>query len=93
VGGDLYYNLFSNTSFLVSNMVGPQEEISIAGNPVSFIRVTSSSQPHVMTLHMVSYAGNAELQIQVAKEVIPDPEYLVKCFEDALIEMKEAANK
>ncbi|XP_021863613.2 wax ester synthase/diacylglycerol acyltransferase 6-like [Spinacia oleracea] len=91
VGGDLYYNLFSNTSFLMSNIAGPQEEISIAGNPISFIRVTASAQPHAMTLHMVSYMGKAELQIQVAKEVIHDPEFLATCFEDALLEMKEAA--
>lgn len=44
-----------------------------------------------MTLHMVSYMGKAELQIQVAKEVIHDPEFLATCFEDALLEMKEAA--
>lgn len=90
--GDLYYNLFSNTSFLVSNIAGPEKEISIASNPVNFIRVTSSSQPHAITLHMVSYAGKADLQIQVAKEVIHDPEFLAKCFEDALLEMKKDAD-
>lgn len=42
-------------------------------------------------MHMVSYAGFADLQILVAKEIIPDPKVLAKCFEDALLEMKEAA--
>lgn len=42
-------------------------------------------------MHMVSYAGVADLQIQVAKDIIPDPKVLAKCFEDALIEMKNAA--
>lgn len=37
---------------------------------------------------MVSYAGRADMQIQVAKEIIPDPVFLAKCFEDALLEMK-----
>ena len=44
-----------------------------------------------ITMHMLSYAGRAEMQILVAKDIIPDPEFLAKCFEDALFEMKEAA--
>jgi len=45
-----------------------------------------------LTLHMVSYAGRADMQIQVAKDIIPDPEFLAKCFEGALLEMKAAAS-
>lgn len=44
-----------------------------------------------ITLHMVSYAGRADMQILVAKDIIPDPGVLAKCFEDALLEMKAAA--
>lgn len=44
-----------------------------------------------ITMHMLSYAGRADLQILVAKEIIHDPQFLAKCFEDALLEMKEAA--
>lgn len=42
-------------------------------------------------MHMVSYAGRADMQILVAKDIIPDPEFLAKCFEEALLQMKEAA--
>lgn len=42
-------------------------------------------------MHVVSYAGRADMHILVAKDIIPDPEFLAKCFEDALLEMKEAA--
>lgn len=42
-------------------------------------------------MHMVSYAGMAELQILVAKDAIPDPKTLARFFEDSLREMKEAA--
>lgn len=44
-----------------------------------------------ITMHMVSYAGKADMQILVAKDLIPDPEKLARCFEDALREMKEYA--
>ncbi|XP_026394609.1 O-acyltransferase WSD1-like isoform X2 [Papaver somniferum] len=85
----LNYRVVCNTSFTISNVVGPQEEIMFGGNPVTSFRVTSTSLPHALTMHMVSYAGNAELQILVAKDIIPDPEFLAKCFEDALLEMKD----
>ncbi|KAH6767100.1 hypothetical protein C2S52_018083 [Perilla frutescens var. hirtella] len=87
----LNYRILCNTSFTVSNVVGPKEEITAAGNPVKHIRVTSSSLPHAMTMHMVSYAGVADLQILVAKEIIPDPKLIASCFENALLQMKEAA--
>ncbi|EXC17310.1 O-acyltransferase WSD1 [Morus notabilis] len=91
VAGVFSYRFFCNTSFLISNMVGPQEDVAIGDNPVTCIRVTSSSLPHALTMHMLSYAGRADMQVLVAKDIIPDPEFLAQCFEDALYEMKEAA--
>ncbi|PIM99635.1 hypothetical protein CDL12_27870 [Handroanthus impetiginosus] len=87
----LNYRIVCNTTFTISNVIGPQEKITAACNPVKYLRVTSSSLPHAITMHMVSYAGMADLQILVAKEIISDPKILAKCFEDALQEMKEAA--
>ncbi|KAL2939373.1 O-acyltransferase WSD1 [Bienertia sinuspersici] len=87
----LNHRILCNTTFTISNMVGPQEELSFVGNPITHIRATSSSLPHAITMHMVSYAGMANMQILVAKDIIPDPRFLAKCFEDALLEMKNAA--
>ncbi|MCL7027718.1 hypothetical protein MKW94_004248 [Papaver nudicaule] len=84
----LNYRVVCNTSFSISNVVGPQEEIMFGGNPITSFRVTSTSLPHALTMHMVSYAGKAKMQILVAKDIIPDPQFLAKCFEDALLEMK-----
>ncbi|TYG36217.1 hypothetical protein ES288_D13G046800v1 [Gossypium darwinii] len=86
----LNYKLLCNTTFTLSNVAGPLEEISLAGNPLSSIKVNTSSLPQALTMHMLSYAGKAEMQILVAKYIIPDPEFLAKCFEYALLEMKEA---
>ncbi|MCL7027717.1 hypothetical protein MKW94_004247 [Papaver nudicaule] len=87
----LTYRVFCNTSFTISNIVGPEEEIMFGGNPLTAFNVTSSSLPHALTMHMLSYAGKAEMQILVAKDIIPDPQFLAKCFEDALLEMKDAS--
>lgn len=91
VASVLNYRIVCNTTFTISNIIGPREEITVVDNPVKHLRVTSSSLPHAITMHMVSYGGTADMQILVAKEVIPDPKVLAKCFEDALLEMKEAA--
>ncbi|WJX54533.1 hypothetical protein P8452_40403 [Trifolium repens] len=85
----LNYRILCNTTFTISNVVGPQEEIMIGGNPVTFLRANNSALPHALVLNMVSYAGKADMQVQVAKDIIPDPQFLAKCFEDALLEMKE----
>ncbi|OAY45762.2 wax ester synthase/diacylglycerol acyltransferase 11 [Manihot esculenta] len=87
----LNYKIMCNTTFTISNVVGPKEEITIAGNPITFIRVSTSSLPQALVMHAVSYAGKVEMQIVVAKDIIPDPEFLAKCFQDSLLEMKNAA--
>ncbi|KAM6558195.1 hypothetical protein CsatA_027434 [Cannabis sativa] len=92
VAGFLNYRIICNTSFTISNVVGPQEAIAMGDNPITYMRVNSSSLPHALTMHMLSYAGRADMQILVAKDIIPDPEFLAKCFEDSLLEMKEAAS-
>ncbi|XP_010028428.2 O-acyltransferase WSD1-like [Eucalyptus grandis] len=88
----LNYRIFCNTTFSVSNVFGPHEEIASVGNPITYMRVNTSGFPHALTMHMVSYAGRADMQILVAKDIIPDPDFLAKCFEDALLEMKAAAS-
>ncbi|KAK9053452.1 hypothetical protein SSX86_030086 [Deinandra increscens subsp. villosa] len=87
----LNYRVLCNTTFTISNIVGPREEMTIAGIPVTYLRTTSSSLSHAITMHMVSYSGKADMQILVAKDLIPDPDDLAKCFEDALLEMKKAS--
>ncbi|KAK4340219.1 hypothetical protein RND71_041681 [Anisodus tanguticus] len=83
--------IVSNTTFTISNVIGPQEDITFGGNHISSVRVTSTALSHAITMHMVSYAGKADMQILVAKDIISDPKVLAKCFQDALLEMKEAA--
>ncbi|KAL2939390.1 O-acyltransferase WSD1 [Bienertia sinuspersici] len=72
------YRVLCNTTLLISNIMGPSEEIMIADNPVISMKLTISGQPHVqineqaITMHMVSYAGQANLQVMVAKDIIHD---------------------
>ncbi|KAH7836122.1 hypothetical protein Vadar_032934 [Vaccinium darrowii] len=87
----LSYRTACNTTFTISNAVGLKEEITIAGNPVTYMRVNMTGLPHAISMNILSYGGSADMQILVAKDIIPDPQVLAKCFEDALLQMKEAA--
>jgi hypothetical protein len=93
VAANLHYRALSNTTFTLSNVRGPSEEIMFAGNPISSLTATVSGLPQAITLHMISYMGIAKFQIMVAKDVIPDPEVLAQCFEDSLKELKDAIPK
>uniref|UniRef100_A0A7N0RFT7 O-acyltransferase WSD1 C-terminal domain-containing protein n=1 Tax=Kalanchoe fedtschenkoi TaxID=63787 RepID=A0A7N0RFT7_KALFE len=86
--------LLCNSTFTISNIVGPANEIWMVGNPITSIRVNatcSSPKPQAMIMHMVSYAGKAELQILADQQAIPDPQILANLFEEALRQMKLAA--
>ncbi|XP_021859972.2 wax ester synthase/diacylglycerol acyltransferase 4-like isoform X2 [Spinacia oleracea] len=91
VASKLNHRVVCNTTFMFTNMVGPQEEMTLAGNPMTFIRSSSTSLPQAIIMHMMSYAGIANMQILVAKDIIPNPRFLANCFQDALVEMKNAA--
>ncbi|KAL3722373.1 hypothetical protein ACJRO7_034706 [Eucalyptus globulus] len=43
----LNYRIFCNTTFSISNVYGPREELTFGGNPITYIRATTSSLPHV----------------------------------------------
>ena len=41
-------------------------------------------------MYMVSYAGKADLQVMVAKDIISDSQFLIECFKESLLEMKSS---
>ncbi|KAL9255823.1 Wax ester synthase/diacylglycerol acyltransferase 11-like protein [Drosera capensis] len=72
-----------NTTFTFSNVLGPKEQITLIDNPVTYMRFTTSALPHALLMSMLSCKGRADMQILAAKDIIPDPDFLAKCFEDA----------
>ncbi|XP_074286272.1 wax ester synthase/diacylglycerol acyltransferase 11-like isoform X2 [Silene latifolia] len=44
--------------------------------------------PKALTMHLVSYGGNADLQVMVARDIIHDPQFLANCIQESLTEMK-----
>ncbi|KAL2939371.1 O-acyltransferase WSD1 [Bienertia sinuspersici] len=85
--------VIANTTLAISNIKGPLEQIVIADNPVTDIRVNLSSLPQAITIYMVSYTGKASLQVLVAKDIIPDPEILVNYFQESFMKIKNSIKK
>ncbi|XP_021753331.1 O-acyltransferase WSD1-like isoform X3 [Chenopodium quinoa] len=85
------HKLICHTTLSISNIVGPSEDLVIGDNPVTDIKVNMSSTFHAITMLLVSYAEKVNLQVMIAKDIIPDPELIVKCFQDSFQEMRSSS--
>ncbi|XP_078443507.1 wax ester synthase/diacylglycerol acyltransferase 3-like isoform X2 [Wolffia australiana] len=87
----LHNRMAAHTSVTLSNMMGPSNPIFLKGNPVIKIGVTITKQSTPLQVHMISYYQKAYLQFLAASEIIPDPDCLSSCVDEALRDMKLAA--
>jgi hypothetical protein len=84
------YRTLANTTLTITNMVGPGERISIAGNPVKTLYFSVSGVPQALLVTSISYMGSLRVQVIAAKGYV-DAGLLSKCFVHCFQEMKEAA--
>ncbi|KAB2048735.1 hypothetical protein ES319_A13G130700v1 [Gossypium barbadense] len=75
---------FPLTTMWFSNVAGPQEEISLFGNQVTFIAPSLYGQPVALTIHIISYEKKISMVLSVDENIIPDPYQLCDDFEEAL---------
>ncbi|XVE67225.1 hypothetical protein DITRI_Ditri08aG0142900 [Diplodiscus trichospermus] len=75
---------FPSTTIWFSNVAGPQQEISIFGNHVSYIAPSLYGQPVGLTIHVVSYGMKMNMILSVDESIIPDPYQLCDDFELSL---------
>ncbi|KAK8542436.1 hypothetical protein V6N12_015033 [Hibiscus sabdariffa] len=75
---------FPLTSMWFSNVAGPQDQISIFGNPVAFIAPSLYGQPAVLTIHIISYEKKISVVLSVDDNIIPDPYNLCDDIEETL---------
>ncbi|XP_057546082.1 wax ester synthase/diacylglycerol acyltransferase 5-like [Amaranthus tricolor] len=87
------YRVLSNTTLSFSNMVGPKEEISFYGHPMTFLAPSVYGHPHALTVHYQSYMDTMTLVLAVDQNVIPDPHKLCDDIQDLLGLAKQAAQQ
>ncbi|KMZ58450.1 O-acyltransferase WSD1 [Zostera marina] len=71
-----------NTSFTISNLIGPLEKMGIGGNPVKSFYFSVVGTPQSLSCSAVSYMGNLKLCLSVEKGFV-NSELLMSCMDDA----------
>ncbi|KAL9690962.1 hypothetical protein QQ045_011379 [Rhodiola kirilowii] len=97
--GRLFLNTFGfklasipvHPTMWMSNMMGPQEEISIFGYPVTFLGCTCFGQTVALMIHVMSYAGNLNFILSSDDNIIHNPHELCNDLEQSLEVIKMAA--
>ncbi|XP_010441804.1 PREDICTED: O-acyltransferase WSD1-like [Camelina sativa] len=85
------YNLHAmNTTACVSNVMGPTEEISFHGHPITYISPISYGHQYALFIIYTSYAGEMTITITVDPTIIPDPHTICDDMEESLKTMKAA---
>ncbi|KAM3319819.1 hypothetical protein P3S67_007019 [Capsicum chacoense] len=90
VAAKLTSRILSHTTVLISNMVGPQEEITFFGHELAYAAPTIFGLPHAVTIHFQSYCNKITISMAVDSQVIPDPYQLCDDLQDSLQMFKEA---
>ncbi|XP_074352801.1 wax ester synthase/diacylglycerol acyltransferase 11-like [Apium graveolens] len=89
----LMHNIVSKTTVSFSNVVGPQEEISLYGHPLAYVAPTVYGAPQALTMHWQSCGDKMVLILTVDSNVIPDPHKLCTDMEVSLNSIKDTLSK
>ncbi|KAL4323670.1 hypothetical protein GQ457_11G011030 [Hibiscus cannabinus] len=84
---------FPSTTMWFSNVAGPQDQISIFGNPVTFLASSVYGQPASLTVHILSYAKKINVALSVDDNTTLNPYELCDDIEEALQLMKNTIIK
>jgi WS/DGAT/MGAT family acyltransferase len=90
---EVFLRVFSmKASVVMTNVPGPKETLYLAGKPIRGIMFWVPSPAELgMGLSIISYAGEVIVGVASDANLVPDPETVVKGFQDELTSMKEKA--
>ncbi|KAK4273895.1 hypothetical protein QN277_017202 [Acacia crassicarpa] len=93
VAAAITHRILYNTTLTFSNVVGPVEEISFCGHPVTFLAPTVYGHPHALTIHFLSYVNKMTISVAVEPSLIPDPHLLCDDLEASLKQITTVVKK
>ncbi|KAJ0259291.1 hypothetical protein HA466_0056650 [Hirschfeldia incana] len=83
--------LFDHTTLTYSNVMGPDEEISIFAHPISYLAASALTGSQILNIHFVSYVNKLTISLAVDATVIPDPHRLCDDLVESLNTIKSTA--
>ncbi|XP_044955501.1 wax ester synthase/diacylglycerol acyltransferase 11-like [Hordeum vulgare subsp. vulgare] len=92
-GAYIIDRMFSNTTTLLSNMIGPVEQVEFCGHPVVFIAPSQYGLPQAINVNFNSYVNTIKVVLAVDDAQFPDCHELLGDFVESLRRIKDAAEK
>ncbi|PRQ32845.1 putative transferase [Rosa chinensis] len=86
------YRTLKNTSIVITNMIGPLEQMSLANHPIEGIYFTVTGAPQCLSVTVMSYMGKLRIALVAEKDFI-DTNVLQACMKDAFRVIGEAVNE
>ncbi|KAL9250229.1 Wax ester synthase/diacylglycerol acyltransferase 11-like protein [Drosera capensis] len=86
----LTHRLLFNSTLMVSNVLGPAEEITCCGQRLAYIAPSGWGLPASMVIHFMSYMNKMSIVVGACEEVIPDPHELCDDMVESVEIMKNA---
>ncbi|KFK34209.1 hypothetical protein AALP_AA5G115000 [Arabis alpina] len=93
VTANIVNRALSNTTMSFSNLIGPLEEISFYGHPITYIAPSVYGHSHALTMHFQSYMNKMTISLTVDPTVISDPHCLCDDWEESLRTIKTAVQE
>ncbi|KAI4978410.1 hypothetical protein ZWY2020_015163 [Hordeum vulgare] len=92
-GAYIIHRLFSNTTMMLSNMIGPAEQVELCGHPVVFIAPSQYGLPQAINVNFKSYVNIVRVVLAMDEAQFPHGHELLDDFVDSLRRIKDAAEK
>ncbi|GAB2221902.1 hypothetical protein Droror1_Dr00013096 [Drosera rotundifolia] len=89
VASAVIYRAISSTTMVVSNVVGPAEEVAFCGQRVAFIASTVCMASQGLIIHCTSCGDKMSIVLCASPELIPDLHRLGDDIVDSLEDMKD----
>ncbi|XP_024006119.1 O-acyltransferase WSD1 isoform X2 [Eutrema salsugineum] len=90
---NLAMRIFGRSTIILSNVVGPSEEISLFEHHISYVAASIYGIPQALIVHITSYVNKAIINLGVDLDVIPYPHHLCDLIVEALHMMKSKAEE
>ncbi|KAM0836193.1 hypothetical protein ACQ4PT_062471 [Festuca glaucescens] len=91
-GAFIFRRMFTNTSMLFSNVIGPAEPTEFCGHPITFIAPGLYGAPQALIVHYTSYCNTIKVTLSIDDEIFPDYSQLLDDFAVSFGHIKDVAS-